>query len=255
VDGTGRVALAANYHLGQAAAIRLNSNGTFGAPRVVTHSGHGPDPTAQTGPHVHSSNIARDGRFALVCDLGLDRIYTYAIGREPVALLPVSPPFMPTAPGAGPRHLAFGGDGTRAYAVNELDSTVAFYRYDPGSGALAHVQTIGVLPKGYAGKSAAAEVCLHPNGRFLYCSCRGPDILAVYTIDGDSGRLEPLESVPCGGMGPRSFSVSPDGRWLVCAHQVSGTLCSFAIEPESGRLKRIPGTIAVSMPVCVVFVN
>ena len=255
VNGSGRIALAANYHLGQAAAIALNPDGTFGPPQVVTHTGHGPNPTAQTKPHVHSTNIAPDGRFALVCDLGLDRIYTYAIGRDPVALEPVAPPFLATAPGAGPRHLAFSGDAARAYAINELDSTIAAYRYDARSGALAHLQTISVLPKGYIGESAAAEVCIHPNGRFLYGSCRGPDILAVFAIDGASGRLDPLESVSCGGKGPRSFAISPDGRWLVCAHQVSGTLCSFGIDSDSGRLHRIPGTVPVSMPVCVVFAN
>jgi 6-phosphogluconolactonase len=255
VDGTGRIALAANFHLGQAAAIPLNADGTFGSARVVTHSGHGHHPTLQAKPHVHSTNIARDNRFALVCDLGLDRIYTYAIDREPVALKPGAVPFMPSAPGAGPRHLAFSSDGGLAYAINELDSTVAAYRYDPATGALTHLQTVSALPEGFEGVSTAAEVRIHPNGRFLYGSCRGPDILAVFAIDAASGLLRPVESVPCGGKGPRNFTVSPDGEWLVCAHQGSGTLCSFRVDGASGRLQRIPGTISVSMPVCVLFAN
>jgi 6-phosphogluconolactonase len=253
IDATGRIALAANFHLGQAAAIPLGADGTFGSPRIVSHSGHGPHPTFQTKPHVHSTNIARDNRFALVCDLGLDRIYTYAIDRDAVALEPAATPFLQTAPASGPRHLAFNRDGSRAYAINELDSTVAAYRYDPAAGALTHLQTVSVLPKGYAGDSAAAEVSIHPNGRFLYGSCRGPDVIAVFAIDGASGLLEPIESVPCGGKGPRNFSLSPDGAWLVCAHQVSGTLCSFKVDAASGRLQRVPGTVPVSMPVCVLF--
>lgn len=255
VDGTGRFALAANYHLGQAAAIPLNSDGTFGVPRIVSHHGHGPIPKVQAASHVHSANIARDGRFALVCDLGLDRIYSYAIDRDRVELTPGSPPFLPTQPGSGPRHLAFSRDGSRAYAINELDSTVTAYRYDPPEGRLAQLQTTGVRPVGYTGESAAAEVSLHPNGRFLYASCRGPDILAAYEVEGGTGLLGHVESVPCGGKGPRSFSISPDGEWLVCAHQASGTLCSFRINGETGRLQRIPGTVAVSMPVCVLFAN
>ena len=253
MDGTGRIALAANYHLGQAAAIPLNPDGTFGIPRVVSHSGHGPRPTVQAKPHVHSTNIARDNRFALVCDLGLDRIYTYAIDRESVALVPGAPPFAASAPGAGPRHLVFSRDGGRAYAINELDSTVAAYRYDPATGGLTHLQTVSVVPTGYSGESAAAEVCIHPNGRFLYGSCRGPDVLAVFRIEEASGLLEPVESVPCGGKGPRNFSMSPGGDWLVCAHQVSGTLCSFRVDGGSGRLERIPGAVSVSMPVCALF--
>src|SRR5579859_1985763 len=73
VDSSGTIALAANYHLGQAAAIPLRPDGAFGEPRVVTHTGRGPHPTRQSSPHVHSTNYTPDGRFALVCDLGLDR--------------------------------------------------------------------------------------------------------------------------------------------------------------------------------------
>lgn len=255
IDGTGRVALAANYHLGKAAAIPLGANGTFGAAQVVTHFGHGLRPKVQDRPHVHSTNIARDNRFALVCDLGLDRIYSYAIGRDPVALLPGPVPYASSAPGAGPRHLAFSRDGSRAYAINELDSTVSAYRYDPQSGAITHLQTVSALPPGFSGESAAAEVCIHPNGRFLYGSCRGPDVIAVFGIEESSGLLAPIESVPCGGRGPRNFSISPGGEWLVCAHQASGTLCSFGIDGASGRLLRIPGTVSVSMPVCALFSN
>jgi 6-phosphogluconolactonase len=255
VDGTGRIALAANYHLGQAAAIPLKADGALGVPRVVSHLGHGPHPVSQTKPHVHSTNISRDNRFALVCDLGLDRIYTYAIDGDAVALRPGLPPFVTSAPGAGPRHLTFSRGGGRAYAINELDSTVTVYSYDSTAGSLAPLQTTSVVPAGYAGDSAAAEVCIHPNGRFLYASCRGPDVLAVFEIDGAAGLLRPVESVPCGGKGPRSFSISPDGSWLVCAHQLSDTLCSFGIDGGSGRLRRIPGAVSVSMPVCALFAD
>lgn len=255
VDAAGRIALAANYHLGQAAAIPLGADGTFGVPRVVSHSGQGPHPDRQAKSHVHSANFDKENRFALVCDLGLDRIYTYAIDRAGPALEPVDPPFISSAPGAGPRHLAFGADGRRAYAINELDGTVAAYSYDPATGALRHLQTATVVPPGYAGSAAAAEVLLHPNGRYLYASCRGPDILAVFAVDGVSGLLSPNGFAPCGGKGPRNFSISPAGDWLVCAHQESGTLCAFSVDGGSGGLLRIPGTVSVSMPVCVLFLN
>jgi 6-phosphogluconolactonase len=241
--------------LGKAAAIPLNADGTFGVPRVVTHTGHGPNPTAQASSHVHSATITRDNKFALVCDLGLDRIYTYAIDRKAVELRPAATPFVTSAPGAGPRHMALNADGSVAYVINELDSTVAAYRVDSPSGSLAHLQSVSALPKGYSGDFTAAEVKIHPSGRFLYGSCRGPDTLALFAIDGASGLLSLVEIVPCGGKGPRSFSISPDGQWLVCAHQGSDTLCVFKIDPASGRLRRIDGTAPVSMPVCVLFLD
>ncbi|HXQ81730.1 MAG TPA: lactonase family protein [Opitutaceae bacterium] len=255
VDTTGRFALAANYHLGLAAAIPLGADGTLGPPRVVAHAGRGPHPTRQTAPHVHSTNIAPDNRFALVCDLGLDRIYTYAIDRHAVALAPGTPPFVSAAPGSGPRHLEFDGTGRRVYAINELANTIVGYSYDPQNGGLASRQTVSVLPEGYRGNALAAEIAAHPNGRFLYGSCRGPDTLAVFAVDGASGDLSSVETVPCGGRGPRHFSVSPDGQWLVCAHQDSDTLCAFRADGDNGRLRRIPGSVSVPAPVCALFLD
>ena len=89
---------------------RSHADGTLGIPRVVSHEGKGPHPTRQQTAHVHSANLSPDGRFAIVCDLGLDRIYSYRIDPAAVALLPATPAFIASAPGAGPRHLAFGSD-------------------------------------------------------------------------------------------------------------------------------------------------
>jgi 6-phosphogluconolactonase len=255
VDAEGRIAVAANYHLALAAAIPLGPGGAVGTPRVVSHSGRGPHPTRQDAAHVHSANLSPDGRFALVCDLGLDRIYSYRVDREAAALLPASPPFVASAPAAGPRHLAFGKSGLFAYAINELDNTVVAYSYDPPTGAIAPVQSVSVLPPGFSGSSTAAEVRVHPAGRFLYGSSRGSDTIAVFSVDGVSGRLSPVEVVPCGGKGPRNFTLTGDGSWLVCAHQDSDSLCSFQVDPATGRLRRVPGTVSVSMPVCVVIAD
>ena len=255
VDSSGTVAIAANYHLGLAAAIPLGPDGALGEPRVVAHSGSGPHPSRQTQPHVHSTNFSPDSRFAIVCDLGLDRIYTYRVDRTGVSLEPGDPPFVETAPASGPRHIAFGIGGRHAYAINELDNTVVAYDYLPSNGGLVRLQAVSLLPASYAGEATAAEVRVHPNGRFVYGSCRGPDTLSVFSVHGPTGTLTPVETVPCGGRGPRSFSISPDGRWLVCAHQDSGTLCTFGVDPETGRLKGVAGTVPVSMPVCVVFLD
>lgn len=255
VDASGRIALAANYHLGLAAAIPLNADGTLGEPRVVAHNGRGPHPTRQTQSHVHSAYFTPDGRFAIICDLGLDRVFTYRIDREAVALSPGAPPFVASAAGAGPRHLAFGRGGRTAYVINELDSTVTAYAFEPASGSLSPGRSVSVLPPGYAGEATAAEVRVHPNGRFVYGSGRGPDTIAVFAVDGATGALSTVEIVPCGGKGPRSFAISPGGDWLVCAHQYSDTLCSFRIDAGTGRLERVAGTVPVPSPVCVLFLD
>ena len=253
VDAAGAVAVAANYHLGLAAAFGLNADGTLGKPCVVAHSGKGPHPIRQDVPHVHSAYFSPDGVYALVCDLGLDRVYTYRLGRNPASLCTGPASFTTTAPGAGPRHLAFGADGRRVYVINELANTVAAYGYDAPSGRLSPLQTVSVLPEGYQGEAKAAEVRVHPGGRFLYGSCRGPDTLSVFGIDASTGLLSPIETIGCGGKGPRNFTLSPDGAWLVCAHQDSNSLSVFAVDAVTGRLSRSGGMASVSMPVCLAF--
>jgi 6-phosphogluconolactonase len=255
VDPTGRIAIAANYHLALAAVIPLGGDGTIGTPRVVSHSGKGVHPSRQASAHVHSANFSPDARHAIVCDLGLDRIYTYRLDHERVALLPGDPPYIESSPGAGPRHLAFGRGGRHAYAINELDNTIVAYDYLPPNGGLVRLQAVSVLPAGYRGEATAAEVRVHPSGRFVYGSSRGPDTIAVFAVHETTGALTPVEVVPCGGKGPRSFALSPDGLWLACAHQDSGTVCSFRVDGPTGRLFRVPGSVEVPMPVCAVFLR
>jgi 6-phosphogluconolactonase len=253
VDPSQRTLLVANYHTGIVAAIPLGSDGTLGPPHAIAHSGHSVDPVRQASPHVHAVTLSPDARFALVCDLGLDRIYTYRLDAARAQLAPGAPPFIATAPGSGPRHLAFGADGRHAYALTEMGSTVVAFDYASATGALATLQTVSTLPADFAGASSGAEIQLHPNGRFLYASNRGHDSIAVFAIDAATGRLTPVAVTPCDGKNPRSFSLSPDGAWLVCANQNSNSLAVFRVDALTGRLDPTGQTAAVPLPVCVLF--
>jgi len=244
VDRTGRVLLVTNFHTGVIAAMPILAGGGLG-----TH------PTRQATAHPHSSTYSPDNRFALVCDLGLDRIYSYHLDVARPALAAAEPPYVEVAPGSGPRHFTFGPDGRRAYVINEIASTIVAFDYDPARGSLAPRQTISTLPAGFTGTSSAAEIRIHPQGRFLYGSNRGHDSLASFVIDPVTGGLSPLETVPCGGRGPRHFAFSPDGNWLVCAHQESDSLTSFRVDAATGRLTPTGHSISVGTPVCVLFVG
>jgi 6-phosphogluconolactonase len=235
------------------AALPLAGDGTVGEPRVVHHAGHGADPKRQASAHPHCVVFSPDHRFVVSCDLGLDRIFSYRLDPARAELSPADPPFVAVKPGAGPRHFVFAAGGRRGYAITELSSTIVAYDYDSETGSLSTRETVSTLPAGFAGESIAAEICLHPNGRFLYASNRGHDSLAVFAIDAVSGALSPVEIVPCGGKGPRNFSLSPDGAWLVCAHQESNSLCSFRVDSATGRLARVEGGVSIPTPVCVLF--
>lgn len=253
VDPTQRTLLVANYHTGIVAAIPLHADGTLGAPHAIQHTGHSVNPERQASPHVHSVTLSPDARFALVCDLGLDRVFTYRLDAARAILTPAEPPFVATTPGAGPRHFVFGADGRHAYAVTEMGSTVIAFDYAPATGALTARQELSTLLSDFPGASTGAEIRLHPNGRWLYTSNRGHDSIAVFAVSPTDGRLRPVAVTPCGGKNPRSFALSPDGAWLVCANQNSNSLAVFRVDAATGQLTPTGATAEVALPVCVMF--
>ncbi|MSU48212.1 MAG: lactonase family protein [Opitutus sp.] len=257
VDATGRTLLAANYRDGFVAAIPIRADGTLGPPNPIPHHGRGQYSKRQDKPHVHSVTPSPDNRFVIVADLGVDRIFSYALDPSAATLTPANPPSVATVPGAGPRHFKFGLDGKHAYAINELNSTIVAYDYDAPRGALTPRQVISTLPADFKAPSTTAEIRVHPNGKFVYGSNRGHDSIAVFAVDAATGLLgaQPVEIVKSGGKTPRNFTLCPDGKWLVCAHQDQDILTVFKVDPATGRLAKTPHTAPVPMCVCVLFYN
>lgn len=256
VDGTGQTLVVAHYHEAIVTSLPILADGSLGEPRsIIPHHGQSVHPTRQEAAHVHSANIAPDSRHVIVCDLGLDKVFTYALDAATATLTPGETPFVATAPGAGPRHSAFSPDGQFVFVINELDSTLNSYRYNANNGALTLFDTQSTLPKDWVGESTCAEVRVHPNGRFIYGSNRGHDSIVVCAFDATTGKLTPLDHTPTGGRNPRNFNLSPDGRWLVAANQNTDSLNVFRVDATTGKLTPTAHEASVPLPVCVLFAN
>lgn len=253
VDATGRTLLAANYRDGLVASIPIQPDGTLGTPHVIQHSGKSVNPERQEKPHVHSVTLSPDNRHVIVCDLGLDKVFSYALDPATAKLTPATAPFVTTEPGSGPRHFKFSHDGKRGYAITEMGGTIQVFDYTAATGALTPKQTISTLPADFAGLKWNAEVRVHPNGKFVYGSSRTHDSIAVFSAAPATGLLTLVEITPSGGKTPRNFALSPDGRWLVCAHQDSDNLTVFRVDSATGRLTPTPHTATVASCVCVLF--
>lgn len=254
VDGSGSTVVVAHYTAGVVTALPIASNGSLGVPRsVMRHGGRSVHPTRQEASHPHSVTLSPDNRFIIVCDLGEDRVYSYALDAAAALLSPAQSPWVAAAPGAGPRHAAFASDGRHVFVLNELGNTLVAYRYAADTGALKEVGAIGTLPEGYAGESTTAEVKVHPHGPWVYASNRGHDSLAVLAFDGSTEKLSSRDLVPTGGRTPRNFALSPDGQWLVVANQNSHELRVFRCNPDTGELMANGDPVSVPSPVCVLF--
>lgn len=257
VDRSDRMVMVASYGGGSVSSLPIQRDGSLGAPAsFIQHHGSSVNPRNQTSPHAHCITPDPTGKFAVVCDLGLDQVLAYRLDAKAATLTPGEPAFTKVTPGVGPRHLAFHPNGKFAYVINEMDCSVTAFAYDRRRGSLAELQTTSTL----AGATNApglsgAEVVVHPSGRWLYSSTRGLDVINVFAVDKKSGKLTHIENVSSGGKTPRNFNVAPDGRFLLAANQNSGNVVVFRIDASSGRLTPTGASVAVGSPSCVIFVT
>ncbi len=253
LDQAGKYALVSNYNLGSVAVFPVLKDGRLGeASAFVQHHGVGVDKERQEQPHAHAVAMSSDNRFALVADLGLDQVFAYPFDSAK-GTLGQNPDITKAKPGAGPRHLVFNSKGTLLYVINELQSSVTTYAYDAANGGLRELSTISTLPNGFSGDAAAAEIALHPSGKFLYASNRGPDSIAVFSIAAE-GSLSHVEFVPVDGKTPRNFAIDPTGSWLLVGDQESDKVVVFRINGKTGRLTSTGQVLQISSPACVTFV-
>jgi len=249
-DGT--MAVAANYTSGSISIFRVHEDGRLSeVKQLIQHVGQGPDSTRQQGPHAHSSLFTKDGQFLVTADLGTDRIDFYSrlpdsIGYQPAPQGPVS-----MTPGFGPRHFDFSPDGQFIYVMNEMGSAVTVLQNSDG--AFRTIETISSLPAGYNGQSYGADIHLSPDGRFVYCSNRGHNSIAVFSRDGQSGKISLVETEPVQGDWPRNFVLSPDGNYLFVANQRSNNVTVFTIDKETGKLSYANQNMHIPSPVCLKF--
>jgi 6-phosphogluconolactonase len=244
--------LVANYGGGSVCVLPILDDGQLdGATALVQHEGSSVNPRRQRGPHAHSVNVSPDDRFAFVADLGLDKVMIYRFDVTAGTLAPADPPWASVSPGAGPRHFAFHPGGKFAYVINELQSTVTAFAYDPERGSLDDLQTVSTLPSDFKDNNSTAEVLVHPSGNFLYGSNRGHNSIAVFAIDARTGWLSPVEKESTRGSTPRNFGIDPTGRYLLAANQASDAIVVFRIDKATGALTATGQEIEVPSPVCV----
>jgi 6-phosphogluconolactonase len=254
LDKSGKYLLVANYAGGSVAVLPVSGDGKIGpATCSIQHKGKGADPKRQAGPHAHCVTLDPSNKIAFVCDLGLDKVIAYRFDAEHGTLTADEALTISTKPGAGPRHLVFRPDGKYAYVVNEINSTVTGYAYDATSGKLTELQTESTLPAYFDGPNTAAEIAVHPSGKWLYVSNRGNETVVLFDIDRDTGKITYTEEQNTGGKKPRHFSLQPNAKHMVIANQGSDNLLVTRVDDTNGRLKPSGIFSEAPSPTCAVF--
>lgn len=251
-DLAGQVLLAANYSGGNVALLPFTAEGLLEeASSVQQHEGAlGSNAARQEAPHAHCI-VPLGSAYVCAVDLGIDAIVIYRYDDEQRAL--ISHGMSKVHRGAGPRHLIFHPNLNYGYVMNELDSTVTQLNVDAAKGILMPNQTISSLPAGYDGYNDSADIHLGTSGRYLYCSNRGHNSIAVFEVDQDNGQLTLIQHIACGGDSPRNFVITPSGGHLLVAHQKTGNITVFTVDVESGQLTKQNSSLQLQSPVCMKF--
>ena len=254
VDNAGTSLLVANYNSGSVAVLSVLANGSLGSQTAFfQHTGPGP---SGSGPLCHCVALDAGNQFAFVCDKGLDKVFSYQFNPAQGTLAANNPPWTAVATGSGPRHLAFDPQYRRAYVICELSSTLIAFNYNAQTGVLTAFQTNSTLPAGWsAANNAAAEIAVHPSGKFVYGSNRannssGTNSVAVFAVNALNGALTLVQQAPTGAT-PRNFALDPTGAFCLVANQGSSSVVLYSIDPGTGLLTLKAQSLAVSMPVCV----
>ena len=254
VDPSGKNLLIANYGGGSVACLPINADGSLKpTSSFVQHVGTSVDKGRQEAPHAHSINVDPTGDYAVVADLGLDKVLVYQFDSDHGQLVPNEPPSTSVKAGGGPRHFAFHPSGKYAYTNLEMTSEVAVFQVQTGC-VLAGIQTLSTLPDGKpVPGNSTAETQVHPSGKFVYVSNRGHNSLAIYTVDQKTGMLTHVGNQSTEGGVPRNFCIDPSGKYILAANQDTDTVVVLKIDQETGKLTPTGSQAKVPTPVCVKF--
>lgn len=257
VNKTGTVAMSAQYGGGSTSTYSLNEDGSIKSLVAALEHGKGSGVNAkrQSEPHPHWVGTSPDNKFLFVPDLGMDAVVVYQL--DPKTGVATKHSKVDTPPGSGPRHMKFHTSGKYVYVLNELALTISVFGYEPSNAKFTELQVIETLPQDLKDKhlNSAAEIRVHPTGKYVYSSNRGHDSISVFSVDESTGKLSFVEREHVRGAWPRNFNIDPSGKWLLAAGRHTNTLTVFEIDQASGKLTYNRNCVNVPAPICVLFEN
>ena len=241
---------ACSYGLGTVDAVSLLPGGIPGTrTQTLRLYGSGVNPMRQTGPHPHSVWAVPDGRAFYVCDLGTDTLEAFAIEGDRLRHLPAAS--VHTAPGEGPRHLAFHPEKRISYLLTEMGCSI--YTLDlTDSLAPMRMGCVDACPGLPQEQRGGAAIRVSPDGKFLYCSNRSErgGRIDWFSLE-DPMQPQHVGTVSDGLFFPRDFALSRDGQYLVSADQREETIILWKRDMLTGALLKIRTIPDVPEPVCV----
>jgi len=145
--------------------------------------------------------------------------------------------------------LAVSPDGAYLYVTASQDRSVAVFRRNPSTGALAFVEVTKDGTGLVTGLAGARGIALSPDGAHVYVTGNDAAAVAVFQRDAASGRLQFVERKKNGvdgidGIdGAAGIAVSPDGASVYVAGKDEDAVAVFQRDATTGVLTFVAGAV------------
>ena len=255
IDPSDKFMVVANYGTGNVSVLPVRQDGTLGDQvQLVPLPGlPGPNRIEQASSHPHQVGFDPSGKYVVVPDKGLDRIFIFSFDPATGRLTPTEQGSVVTRAGSGPRHAAFHPTLPVLFVLNEISSSVATYYLEAEHGNLRPVQILPTLPSDFTGDNTAAEIAVSAGGRFVYCSNRSHDSIGIFAADASTGLLTSIGWVSSRGRVPRFIGFDPAHRFLYAANEQADTVVSWLADPSTGRLTPTEQVVRNTSPCTIAF--
>ena len=236
LDQTGEYLLASHYTPGKVSIYRI-INGVC-HDKVVQ--------IIDTDERAHCILVDQNNQYAYVPHTSPNKIYQYQFTKE--GLVPLKQPFA-NGPDTKnkyhePRHICFHPKKKVLYSSNERGGGLSSWKIN-SKGELSLWQTFSTLPDRSNWNSAASDVKITPNGKFIYVANRygrknkdpkPKDSIASFLIDPNTGKIIKRTSIVPVGRHSRCLQISEKGTFLYATGVQSADIRSYTIDPKKGSL-------------------
>jgi 6-phosphogluconolactonase (cycloisomerase 2 family) len=141
----------------------------------------------------------------------------------------------PTSSIQTPTGVGVSNKGNFVYVSDTVNSTVAAYSYDTGTGKLSPIPfstTTIPIPV----DSNPSAVYSPPTGNFLYVASSLSNVLDIFEINDDGTLTAAPNSPQSTGVGPIQIFASPDGKYLFTVDNKSSQVSGYKINQVTGSL-------------------
>ena len=203
------------------------------------------------------------GKYLYTADFGSDYINAFTInsvdgGLTPIAGEPYRPPLQRNCPcaDAAPADIIIDSTGSHLYAAGAFAGSIAGYRIDKTTGALAPISGSPFVDRMPTGESMDPafnpySIAIDPQGKFLYGYDSGDEDISIFSVNAMTGALKLAKKTAntYGGVSSGDIiRIDPSGQFVYAlgttATQTSGAVLGFHINRTSGNLTSVAGSPA-----------